>query len=508
MDTDRMVKAMARWWQNVSDEEGDVNSRNPMLYDPLHESKTTKTMQYVAAILICFGAISAGTALAWTSPVIPQLEKPDNVSEATNATNGEFYLTSDQTSWVGSLLAIGAMFGAIPAGYLADKIGRKYTAILMDIPFIVSLLILRYATSAAMLYAGRFLIGISTGSFCVVAPMYISEIAETNIRGQLGTFFQLSLTIGILITNFVGALVDWVALSTICLLFPAILLIAMFFLPETPTYLIKKGRRGDAGLSLKWLWGRECDTRSTLQFLQTELESSAGNVRVSDLFTIKANRVGMMISLSLMAFQQLSGINAVIFYTVPIFKSAGSTMDASVCGIIVSAVQVLMTFGSSLLIERAGRKVLLLISSAVMGFCLFVLGVYFHLKDNGHNVAFIGWIPLLSVILFIVTFSIGFGPIPWLMMGELFLPDYKGVASSLSVTFNWVGVFVVTKCFSKMVESWGSDITFWFFGVCMVAGTAFVATKVFETKGKNSTQIQILLSGTKGDFEAQSQLVE
>lgn len=357
--------------------------------------------------------------------------------------------------------------------------------------------------------------------------MYISEIAETNIRGQLGTFFQLSLTIGILITNFVGALVDWVALSTICLLFPAILLIAMFFLPETPTYLIKKvcclraifghcyynfslfqGRRGDAGLSLKWLWGRECDTRSTLQFLQTELESSAGNVRVSDLFTIKANRVGMMISLSLMAFQQLSGINAVIFYTVPIFKSAGSTMDASVCGIIVSAVQVLMTFGSSLLIERAGRKVLLLISSAVMGFCLFVLGVYFHLKDNGHNVAFIGWIPLLSVILFIITFSIGFGPIPWLMMGELFLPDYKGVASSLSVTFNWVGVFVVTKCFSKMVESWGSDITFWFFGVCMVAGTAFVATKVFETKGKNSTQIQILLSGTKGDFEAQSQLVE
>ncbi|XP_068152375.1 facilitated trehalose transporter Tret1-2 homolog isoform X1 [Drosophila tropicalis] len=516
MDSDKVVRAMARWWQTVSQEDGDPTSHNPMLYDPLQDGvvKTSKTRQYVAALVVCLGAVAAGTALAWTSPVLPQLGERTDANattgnstiagnstttiinnSTTSANEGGIQLTAAEQTWVSSLLAIGAFLGALPTGYIADAIGRRYTAMAMDVPFILAWLSIIFAQSVGWLYLGRFLIGIATGSFCVVAPMYISEIAETSIRGTLGTLFQLLLTIGILFVYAVGSMVSWTTLSTLCLIVPILLLVGMFFLPETPVYLLKKGRRADAALSLKWLWGRFCDSRSAIQIIQNDLDQAGADASFLDLFSNRGSRKGLIISMLLMLFQQFSGINAVIFYTVQIFESAGSTLNASSCSIVVGIVQVIMTLTSSLLIERAGRKILLLFSSTVMTICLAILGAYFNIKDGGKDVSAIGWLPLLCVVLYIVTFSVGYGPIPWLMMGELFLPDVKATAVSLTVMFNWLCVFLVTKSFGTMNESLGSDVTFWFFAVCMALATIYVALAVQETKGKSASQIQSWLSG-------------
>lgn len=227
------------------------------------------------------------------------------------------------------------------------------------------------------------------------------------------------------------------------------------------------------------------------------MEASGGSATIRDLFTVPTNRRGFTISLMLMFFQQFSGINAVIFYTVPIFKSAGSTMDANLSAIIVGVVQVLMTFVAAILVERAGRKILLVQSSAIMGLCLAVLGIYFNLKNNNHDVSSIGWIPLLSMVMFIVSFSLGYGPIPWMMMGELLAPEVKGIATSLVVLFNWIAVFIVTKSFVVLTSSFGSDITFWIFAVIMAFGTMYGLKQVFETKGKSNAQIQLMLAGSK-----------
>ncbi|XP_058977962.1 facilitated trehalose transporter Tret1-2 homolog isoform X2 [Musca domestica] len=484
--------------KTVSQEDNDPSSRNPMLYDPLQDGvvKTSKKMQYFAAMVVCLGAVSAGTALAWTSPVLPQIsEDPNANTTANNATadgssSSQLQLTLSQQTWVSSLLAIGAFLGALPTGYIADYIGRRYTALVMDIPFIVAWTATIFANSATVLYFARFTIGLATGSFCVVAPMYISEIAESSIRGTLGTLFQLTLSIGILLVYIIGAMVTWTTLSVLCLLVPVALFIGMLFLPETPTYLLKKGRRGDAALSLKWLWGRYCDSRTAIQQIQSELDQAGGNASFSDVFRIRAARNGLIISMLLMFFQQFSGVNAVIFYTVPIFKSAGSTLDPSICSIIVGFVQVVMTFTSSLMIEKAGRKSLLIFSSTIMTICLAILGAYFDMKDDGKDVSSIGWLPLLCVVLYMITFSVGYGPIPWLMMGELFLPDVKATAVALTVMSNWFSVFLVTKTFGSMITAWGSDMTFWFFAFCMFVATMYVAFMVLETKGKSSSQIQ------------------
>lgn len=146
-------------------------------------------------------------------------------------------------SWVGSLLAIGAFFGAIPAGILADVLGRKYTSMLLSVPFLITWVLTVCANSVTWLYAARLFAGIATGGACVVAPMFISEIGETSIRGALGSFFQLFLTVGILLVYLIGAYADWRVLSGLCAIPPVLLLIGMIFLPESPAFLMKKVRK-------------------------------------------------------------------------------------------------------------------------------------------------------------------------------------------------------------------------------------------------------------------------
>lgn len=180
----------------------------------------------------------------------------------------------------------------------------------------------------------------------------------------------------------------------------------------------KQGARQDAGAALKWFWGRQCDTQTALQNIQSDLDALSGDARLSDLFTVRANLMALIISLALMLFQQFSGINAVIFYAQSIFEAAGSTLDPALCTIIVGVVQVIMTVASALLIEKAGRRILLLQSSIMMGICLVVLGIYFSLKENKTDVSNISILPLASVVLFIVCFSLGFGVRKVKLIGE------------------------------------------------------------------------------------------
>lgn len=466
--------------------DGGPGPTNPMLYDPIPEGsiQTTKIMQFVAATAVSFAAVSAGTALAWTSPIDTQLNENTTLS-----------ITVDQKSWVGSFLAVGAFVGALPAGILAERIGRRWATIAIGIPYLISWALLALASNVGMLYTGRIFAGVATGASCVVAPMFISEIAETSLRGALGAFFQLFLTVGILFVYVAGAIVDWVTLSCVCAIFPVLLIVTVFFIPDSPIYLVKQGARQDAGAALKWFWGRQCDTQTALQNIQSDLDALSGDAKLSDLFTVRANFMALLISLGLMLFQQFSGINAVIFYAQSIFEAAGSTLDPAICTIIVGVVQVVMTVTSALLIEKAGRRILLLQSSVMMGLCLIMLGVYFSMKEGGSDVTNISILPLGSVVLFIICFSLGFGPIPWMMMGELFASDVKGVASAIAVMFNWTLVFIITKTFGMMQKSWGSGPTFYFFAFFMILGTIMVFVKVPETKGKSNAQIQAILAG-------------
>ncbi|RVE46763.1 hypothetical protein evm_008547 [Chilo suppressalis] len=477
--------------------------------------QTRQTTQYVAAVAAAIGAVIAGTILAWTSPALPQLIPMPSQSDNTNKTtvnfvnnNGtlinslgqpaDFLLDTKDSSIASSILAIGALIVALPVGYLAQKLGRKPTILLLAVPFMLNWLLIIFANGAGMLIAARFVAGLGTGGICVAAPMYIGEIAETSIRGSLGAFFQLFLTVGILFTFVVGDYTHWRTLSIISAVLPPLLVIVFWWMPETPQYLLGKNRRRDAEKALRWLRGPDADLAGELEDMQKEVDNaSRQRGGIGSMFTQRSTCMAFICSLGLMFFQQFSGINAVIFYTNQIFQSAGSDIPPGIATIIVGVVQTIATYISSLLIERAGRRILLLQSSIIMGICLVVLGVYFKLQENGLDLAAIGWLPLVCLVLFIISFSMGFGPIPWMMMAELFPVEFRGTASGISVIVNWLLVFVVTLCFPLMKDAIGIYSCFWFFAAFMVLCTFFVFFLIPETKGKTISQIQAILAGRK-----------
>lgn len=226
-------------------------------------------------------------------------------------------------------------------------------------------------------------------------------------------------------------------------------------------------------------------------------DATRQNASLRTILSTRATLMAFICSLGLMFFQQFSGINAVIFYTTNIFESAGSNIPSKIATIIVGVVQMIATYISSLLIERAGRKILLLQSCIIMGLNLIILGIYFRLKEEGYNVANVGWIPLVCLVLFIISFSLGFGPIPWMMMAELFPVEFRGTASGITVIMNWCLVFIVTLCFPLMKDAIGIYSCFWFFAGFMIICTFFVFFLIPETKGKTISQIQAILAGKR-----------
>ncbi|KAK6622024.1 hypothetical protein RUM44_001831 [Polyplax serrata] len=446
--------------------------------------------QYLAALAAGMGAFTVGTVLSWSSSALPMLQN-------STTTPLERPMNDDEGMWIGSLLAIGALIGAFPAGYLADRIGRKYLQLGLALPFIVSWIIIVFANQVVALFVARLLAGIATGGICVVAPLYIGEIAETSIRGNLGSYFQLLLTVGILFSYMLGALLDYTWLGIVSGVAPVVFLVALFFAPETPFYLVARNKRNLAEISLVWLRGKSRNVSDELDRIEEEVDEARRNKGTfRDLISSRANRNALVISLGLMIFQQFCGINAVIFYAAEIFRIAGSDLDPNICAIIVGAFQVVFTYGAALLVDRAGRKILLLISSGVMIACLFTLGIYFQLTASDEElVKSIGWIPLIALNVFIACFSLGFGPLPWMMMGELFSTTIKEMACAMAVTMNWMLVFVVTKTFKDLILALGTAGTFWLFGSISCLGFLFICFVVKETKGKTFAEIQRMIGG-------------
>ncbi|XP_045495403.1 facilitated trehalose transporter Tret1-2 homolog isoform X2 [Colias croceus] len=450
-----------------------------------------KLPQYIAALSATLGALAAGSMLGWSSPVILKITQD-------NSTDYNFSVSESQGDWVSSLINLGAAAVCFPIGLIMDILGRKKTMLFLTLPFTLGWLLITFASNVGMLMAGRFITGIAGGAFCVTAPAYTSEIAQDSIRGTLGSYFQLMITVGILFAYAVGSYTSVFVFNILCTLIPIVFAIIFFFMPESPNFLVVKGRHDEAREALIRLRGRNYDVDSELSNLQTKAEDAKNNpVSFLSAITKKTALKAVLICYALMLFQQLSGINAVIFNTSKIFTSAGAAIEPAIATIIIGVIQVLATFVSSLVVDKLGRRILLLFSALVMCICSTALGVYFFLQDTHGSsssiVEALSWLPLLSLSLFIIAFSLGFGPIPWMMAGELCLIDIKAFVGSTAGTFNWLLSFTVTSTFNSLNNAIGSGQVFWLFAGIMVIGFIFIFFIVPETKGKSVDEIQIML---------------
>ncbi|XP_063701895.1 facilitated trehalose transporter Tret1-like isoform X2 [Culicoides brevitarsis] len=444
--------------------------------------------QIIAAIAVSLGSMVVGFSSAYTSPALVSMTDRNITS---------FDVSEQAKSWIGGLMPLAGLAGGVCGGPFIEYLGRRNTILATSIPFIISGLLIACAVDVGMVLAGRALSGFCVGIASLSLPVYLGETLQPEVRGTLGLLPTAFGNIGILICFVAGKYMNWSELAYLGAALPVPFLILMFLIPETPRWYVSKGKEPQARKALQWLRGKQANIEPELKGVMkshSEAEKSSSGSQIFELLK-RQNLKPLSISLGLMFFQQLSGINAVIFYTTSIFKSAGSTIDESLCTIIVGIVNFIAVFIATVLIDRLGRKILLYISDAAMILTLATLGAFFYLKSSGHDVENIGWLPLASFVIFVVGFSLGFGPIPWLMMGEILPARIRGSAASVATGFNWLCTFVVTKTFVDMVATIGSHGAFWLFGSFCVCSLFFVIFYVPETQGQSLEDIERKMLG-------------
>lgn len=462
------------------------DTNTPMLVTPVQQFK-----QVIAVTSVSLGTFCAGTALSWTSPALTHIEiLPNATKPISSSSPPDFTVNSKEAAIIASMLTIGALVSAIPTGYLADKVGRKITVIALATAFFINWCLISFARNFTTVVVARFFAGIGLGGICVVAPIYIGEITHASNRGLFGSFLQLFLSGGILFTCLVGNYANWTFLGIILAIVPVLLGVTFAFMPESPVYLLSKNKRNNAEKNLQELRGPLYDISEEINAMEHDLMEHAKNAGLKEVIANKAHIRALVSAVGVLAFQQLCGINAIVFYTLSIFQAAGTNVSPFLSAVIIDLTQFLCSFIPIVVTEKANRKFFLMMSSIGMMICLTGLGLFFHLKLILHDASFLAFIPLGSLVLYMVSFCMGYGPVPWMLLSELFAPEIKGVASGFAILCNWVCAFVVTFSFPILNDAFGSHVTFYILGCVMGVATLFVHFVVPETRGKTLAQIQ------------------
>lgn len=259
-------------------------------------------------------------------------------------------------------MPLAGLAGGISGGPFIEYLGRRNTILATAVPFIISWLLIACAVNVGMVLAGRALAGFCVGIASLSLPVYLGETIQPEVRGTLGLLPTAFGNIGILVCFVAGTYMDWSMLAFLGGALPVPFLILMFLIPETPRWYVSRNREERARKALVWLRGKEADVEPELKgLMRSQADSDRQATKNQFMELLKRNNLKpLSISLGLMFFQQFSGINAVIFYTVQIFKDAGSTIDGNICTIIVGVVNFIATFIATVLIDRLGRKVSLL----------------------------------------------------------------------------------------------------------------------------------------------------
>ncbi|KAK9890881.1 hypothetical protein WA026_012225 [Henosepilachna vigintioctopunctata] len=308
---------------------------------------------------------------------------------------------------------------------------------------------------------------------------------------------QLFITVGLTFSYAAGPYLTIKYFNILCLIFPALFLILFFvFIPESPYYLLQVNKNKEAEESLMKLRSSSGKAvKIELESIRRSVEETKANkAGFTDIFATRSTTKAFIISLSLVAFQQLSGINVIIFYAQDIFKSAGSTLAPEISAILIGVVQILSSGATPVLVERSGKRFLLLVSASGMTLSLAVLAYYFYLLEKKEDVSNISLLPIVCLVVFIIVYCLGFGPLPWAVMGELFPGNIKSIASTCTASFCWILGFIITKYFNLLSDKIGQSGSFGFFSLCCLVAANFILLYLPETTGKSLQEIQLLLS--------------
>lgn len=414
------------------------------------------------------------------------------IAGAITSLRAHFGLGPQGEGWAAASAILGCIPGSMAAGFLSDRFGRKKTLFLCAACYAVSAVWSAWPGSFPGFLLARFLGGLGVGVASMVCPVYIAELAPERHRGRLGALFQLGIVTGIFIVFFVNYRIqqwgdaDWnvrtgwrwmLGSETL----PAALFLGMVaFIPESPRWLVLRGRREEARALLEGAAGPEKAERELRAIAEA---AAAGEGRFAELFEPRYRRP-LSIALSLAVFCQLSGINAIMYYAPTVFRTAGSSTDAAFASTVwVGLVNLVFTFVAIRYVDRAGRRALLAVGTAVQWISLGFVGAMFALGRSGPGL-------LAAVLVYCAAFAMAMGPIPWIVISEIFPGRIRGRAASLGVLTIWVTDNIVTQTFPTLRDGLGGAWTFWIYGFFSLLSMIYVLTRLPETKGRTLEEIE------------------
>ncbi|XP_004967879.1 sugar transporter ERD6-like 5 isoform X3 [Setaria italica] len=434
------------------------------------------------------GSFEFGISVGYSSPSQPGIMRDLDLSLA-------------EYSVFGSILTIGAMLGAIVSGTVADRVGRRFAMAISDLLCILGYLLITFSQNFWWLDIGRLSIGCGIGLLSYVVPVYISEITPKNLRGGFATVNQFMICCGASLAYVLGTFITWRTLAIIGVAPCLLQLVGLLVTPESPRWLARFGHPGAFEAALQKLRGKGTDISDEALEIKdfTEKLQHLPESKMLDLFQ-KAYIRAVTVGVGLMVLQQFGGVNAICFYASEIFVSAGfSSGNTGMLAMV--AVQIPMTGLGVLLMDKAGRRPLLMVSAA--GTCLgcLLVGLSFLAKEHHWGKDLNILLALAGILIFTGSFSLGMGGIPWVIMSEIFPINMKGAAGSLVTLVSWLGSWIISYAFNFLLV-WNSYGTFFIFATVCGLTVVFVERLVPETKGRTLEEIQASMnSSLTGPFQ-------
>ncbi|QYR23977.1 sugar porter family MFS transporter [Paenibacillus sp. sptzw28] len=422
------------------------------------------------------------------------------VSGAIGFMQDRFELNEVQVGWAVSSLIVGCIAGAAASGVLSDKFGRKKVLIAAAILFIIGSIGSAVPDTFSGYIIARIIGGLGIGITSTLCPLYNAEIAPAKYRGRLVALNQFATVTGIFLVYFVNSGIAgygndawdvstaWRWMFGVGVLPGLLFLVLLFFVPESPRWLIKQGKPALALPILLRIHGEQLAKQEVMD-IKASFNQESGSLR--QLFK-PGLRIALLVGVMLAILQQVTGINAIMYYAPRIFEETGAGTNASLIQtILVGLINFLFTILAVWLIDKVGRKALLLVGSASMTVCLAVIGIAF---QTGYTS---GPLVLIFILLYVASFAISLGPVVWVLLSEIFPNRIRGRATAIASMALWTADYVVSQSFPPMLSGAGPAVTFWIFGFMSLFTFIFTLRVVPETKGKTLEQIEALWSSPK-----------
>jgi sugar porter (SP) family MFS transporter len=415
----------------------------------------------------------------------------------------DFKLTPFLQGAIVAGLLLGAMIGAALAGRLSDRLGRRRLIIIAAVVFTVGALLAALAPTVWVLIAARVIIGLAVGSAALVVPLYLSEIAPTEVRGAITSLNQMMIVCGILAAFVVNAILassgDWRLMLGLAAVPSIILLVGMLFMPETPRYLVHAGEEETAHKVLEDLPGDERPEERIGEIREVDSEEE-GQTGLAALWQAKWVRPALLVATGLAVFQQLVGINTIIYYAPTTLTNVGFAKTSAIyANLIIGVINVGMTVIAIKIIDRVGRKPMLFAGVAGMVASLLVLGISLSALPTPHHPGDpAAIITLVCLTTFIASFAATWGPVVWVMIPEVLPLSVRGTAMGVAVFGNWAANFAVSQTFPPLLKALGPGTVFLGYAALGLLAGVFVKAFVTETKGRSLEEIEGDLQRTAG----------